>query len=119
MVVIKNHIIATPIENHSTISSYIGYTVLTLLALIVLTNLNLSFFRPWRHKRKYGSIDNYQNISGIPGVGTIFVLAAALFLPPSLTFGIVLVILFLADVGGLHFALFAIISEFFRAGKND
>ena len=94
MVVINNHIIATPIENHSTIASYIGYTILSLLALIVLTNLNLSFIRPWRYKRKHGSFDNYQNISGIPGVGTIFVLIAALFLPPSLTFGVVLIVFF-------------------------
>jgi len=118
-VVIKNHITATPIENYSAIASYIGYTALILLALVVLTNLNLSIIRPWRHMRKHGSFDNYQNMSGIPGIGTIFVLVAALFLPPSLIFGVILIILFLADTGGLHFALYAIISEFFHAEKNN
>ena len=119
LIVVKNHFLTATIEDYSNIAKYIGYTVLTILTLIVITNINLSFIRPWRYKQKHGSFENYQNISGIPCIGSIFVLAAALLLPPNIFFGILLLALFLMDPGALHFALNAILSDLINARKDN
>ena len=117
--VVKNHFLTGEIEQYSRVSSVIGHVILALLSLVVITNIYLFFIRPWRYKVKHGSLNNYQNISGIPLVGTVLVFLAALFLPPSITYGVVLMFLFLADVGGLHYGFFVIIKEYIYARKNN
>ncbi|MDA8746529.1 hypothetical protein N9N28_18040 [Rubripirellula amarantea] len=54
---------------YSTLSSLI----LAPALLIAVTNFHLSFLRPWLHKRRQGTMDNYKFVSGIPMVGTILV----------------------------------------------
>lgn len=78
------------------------YSFLLLPAGVCILNLFTSFFRPWRHFRKFGHMKNYRHVSGIPIFGGFLIFAAALLLPPSPIIGAILLVLYLLDTGGIH-----------------
>lgn len=90
-------------------SNAILYLILLLPAGVCFLNLSTSFLRPWRHFRKFGHLENYRHVSGIPIFGALFVLAAALLLPPSPFIGAILLLLYLMDTGGIHWFFYSIL----------
>jgi hypothetical protein len=111
---IRSHIIGGPVENYSDVANTIGIIAVSLAALVVFLNIYLSFIRPSIYRFRHGTLDGFGNISGLPVVGTILVLLAAFFLAPNKALGILLLILFVVDTGGLPCFLFVMAREFMR-----
>ena len=85
-----------------------------LLAVICVGyNLHTSFIRPWLYRRSHGDLSGYQYVSGVPVLGSILIGIAALFFPCAPWIGGLLLVLYLMDPGGLHFAAFAMLRECF------
>lgn len=55
-----------------------GLTLVLLAAFIAAFNFHLSFFRPLLYLRSHGSLTGYRFISGVPIVGTFFLLVGVL-----------------------------------------
>jgi hypothetical protein len=93
-----------------------GRTVLgiifTLLATAVcLLNVMLSTIGPWLYKRKHGSMKDFGSMSGLPMVGSFFVLFAGALMPPSVLVGSFLLILYVIDGNGFPSFFFEFIRD--------
>lgn len=81
-----------------------GGIIAALVILLFSYNIYTSFLRPWIHQRRFGSLDDYQYVSGAPGLGSLLVPVAALLLPNFTWIGVVLLAIYLLDTGGIHIA---------------
>lgn len=96
-----------------------GILVGLIAVLLVGLNLYASFIRPWLHQRAHGDLDDYRYVSGIPLVGSLLLGLAALFLPASLWIGVLLLILYFADPGGILLAAIVILRECISGKSNN
>ena len=99
------------------LSSIVGLVLAAFAAFLVFFNLYTSFLRAWLHKRKHGNYDNFQNVSGAPALGSILIFVAALFLPACMPVGIILLVLYLLDMGGIHVAALMFFSDLLPSDK--
>lgn len=90
---------------HSKPDGTTGLVLLGGAGAIALLNLHLSYLRPWLYYRKQKSMDGYSYVSGIPGLGTVAVIAAVLFNFQHLLTGILAICILIADTGGLPWFL--------------
>lgn len=86
-------------------SSRLVLLPLAFAAGIGLLNFHLSFVRPWMFKRRHGSFENYQFVSGLPAIGTVVVVLTVIA-----SFGVRLVAfaglaILAIDTGGLPWFL--------------
>jgi len=91
--------------HHSRLAGTTGYILLVGAGAIALLNLYLSSLRPWLYHKKHKSMDGYNYVSGIPGLGTMAVIAAVLFNFQHLLTGILAICILIADTGGLPWFL--------------
>ena len=103
-VVVLRHFIG--IDPLSILNIKWGRTVLgilfTLLATgVCLLNFYLSLLVPWLYKRRHGSMSDFAHMSGLPLVGGFSVLCAGALMPPSVAFGIYLLLLYVIDGNGI------------------
>lgn len=70
-------------------------------------NFYLSFIRLWWINRRRGSLDGISNVSGIPMVGTLLVLASMLFGFGSFGTSVIALCSVLLDTGGASWFLVA------------
>ena len=87
---------------------YVGIGFAALAILITLLNVYLSFVAPWLHYREHGDMQDYSHMSGFPVIAGLFVLFAGVLVPSSPPVGVVLLITYLADTGGLPWFLFSV-----------
>lgn len=74
----------------------------TVLATgVCLLNFYLATFVPWRYKQQHGSMEGYGHVSGLPVIGGFFILCAGALMPPSISLGVFLLLLYLIDSHGL------------------
>jgi hypothetical protein len=79
----------------------VGWTLALLAGVIALLNICLTYVVPWLHEREHGDMEDYSNSSGLPIIGGFFVLFAGALLPASPAIGVLLLVVYLADTGGL------------------
>lgn len=78
-----------------------GGVLATVAGLIGGLNVYLAYWRPWRYRRRWGSLAGYRFVSGLPLVGTLFLVAGCLIAFGSPTVGLIGGLAGLLDVGGL------------------
>jgi len=89
----------------------LGYISLTLATLTCLFNFYVSIYVPWEYERKHGSMKDFAHTSGLPILGSIFVLGAGALLPSSIYIGIFLLFLYVIDGNGLPYFFVCIIRD--------
>lgn len=92
-----------------------GGIIAALLILLFSFNIYTSFLRPWMHQQKFGSLDDYQYVSGAPGLGSLLVPVVALLLPSYAWIGVTLLAIYLMDTGGIHIAAFFFLRDCFSS----
>jgi hypothetical protein len=117
--IVRLHFLGHGSSGHSPIQLTVGILITLLAAFFVGFNLYTSFWRPWRYRRSHGDYEGYQHVSGAPGLGSILIGLAALFLPSAIWIGVVLLTLYLMDPGGLLVAAAVIIRECFSPKTNN
>lgn len=80
---------------------YAGMVLVIGACLVGCLNFYLSFARPWMYRRMYGSMDGYRFLSGLPVVGTFFLVAGSVIGFGSTTIGLLGILSALFDSGGL------------------
>jgi hypothetical protein len=70
-------------------------------------NFWLSFIRPNLYRKRHGGMEGFKNVSGIPIVGTIFLLVAVYFSFGSVAAAIVGLIACMCDTGGITWFVIA------------
>lgn len=98
-----------------TTSMIAGWTLLSIYAFFAIFNFYLSAIRPWLSLRR-GETD-IKHVSGIPIVHTVFLALSIFTMPPSLSAGILMLVLLALDTGAAHWAALAFAREFLS--KND
>ncbi len=78
-----------------------GWSFAVMAAAVAGLNIYLSLIAPWRYKRETGSTQGYRSMSGLPAIGGFFVLFAAALIPASPIVGASLLLIYIADTGGL------------------
>lgn len=78
-----------------------GWSFAVMAVAVAGLNVYLSFIAPWRYKRATGSMQNYSWVSGLPAIGGFFVLFAGALIPASPAVGATLLVVYVADTGGL------------------
>ena len=78
-----------------------GGVLVSLAILVGCLNLYLAYLRPWRYRRKWGSLEGYRFVSGLPLVGTLFQVAGCLVAFGNPTVGFIGCLAGLLDTGGL------------------
>lgn len=74
----------------------------TVLATgVCLLNFYLVTFVPWEYKQQHGSMEGYAHVSGLPVIGGFFILCAGALMPPSISLGVFLLLLYLIDSHGI------------------
>lgn len=117
--IVRLHFLDHSSSEHSPIQLTTGILITLLAALFVGFNLYTSFWRPWRYRRSHGDFEDYQYVSGAPGLGSILIGLAALFLPSAIWIGVVLLALYIIDPGGLLVAAAVIIRECFSPNADN
>jgi hypothetical protein len=77
----------------------IGLSLVLVGALLAVLNFHLSFTRPLLYRLRHGSSEGYRFVSGIPLVGTFFVMAAVLVSFGEVVTALVGLGVLLADTG--------------------
>ncbi|UCE51160.1 MAG: hypothetical protein JSV31_18070 [Desulfobacterales bacterium] len=91
--------------------TFVG-TVFTLLAAgVCLLNFYLSILVPWLYRRRHGSMANFAHVSGLPVIGGVFIFCAGALMPPSISLGIFLLLLYVIDGNGIPWFFVSIIQN--------
>lgn len=101
VVVYRHFLIVAPVKELTTIKHGMGILFIVVAALIMATNLHLAIIRPWWYRLKHGNFENYKNESGIPLIGEIFVVMAALYSPSSHITGALLLFVYFSNVSAI------------------
>ncbi len=88
-----------------------GWSFAVMAIAVAGLNLYLSFVAPWLHKREFGSMEDYSRISGFPAIGGFFVLFAGALIPASPVVGAGLLLIYVADTGGLPWFFVSTVSS--------
>jgi hypothetical protein len=91
---------------HDTVTGIMGIVFAGLGVAIGGLNLYLSFIRPRLYQFKQGSMQGYRFVSGVPIVGTIFVLMGGINGFGSLPIALLGIIAMVIDTGGCLWFLF-------------
>lgn len=95
------------------------FVPLYFAVFVTLFNAHLNFSRPWLHYIKHKNMENYRFVSGIPAVGSIAILVSSLWSPPSLWIGILMLVTYILDTGGLLlFAVTVVVEKFIRGESH-
>ena len=78
-----------------------GWSFAVMAVAVAGLNVYLSFIAPWRYERETGSVEGYRSMSGLPAIGGFFVLFAGALIPASPMVGAGLLLVYVADTGGL------------------
>lgn len=89
---------------------FVGWICLAIYGLVAIFNFCMSIIRPRLHDRR--GQDDYQHVSGIPIVHSLFLVGAIAILPPSITAGMLMLVLLCLDTGAAHWAAFAFARDF-------
>lgn len=85
-------------------------SIFTILAILVcLLNFYLTFLNPWLYRIAHGSMEDYGSMSGLPLVGSIFIVLAGALMPGSVILGIFLLILYAIDGNGIPWVFISIL----------
>ena len=84
-----------------------GWSFAVMAIPVAGLNIYLSFIAPWLYERETGSLEGYSGMSGLPAIGGFFVLFAGVLIPASPIVGASLLLVYLADTGGLPWFLVA------------
>ena len=85
-----------------------GWIAIGIAAVIALLNFYLSFVRYRIHRFRGGSADACRFVSGIPGLGSVALLAGALLIPSSWSALGVIAVIALLDTAGLPWFFLAL-----------
>ena len=84
------------------LSRYVfGWSFAVLAIAVAGLNVYLSIIAPWLYERETGSVQGYRGMSGLPAIGGFFVLFAGALIPASPVVGAGLLLVYVADTGGL------------------
>jgi predicted transposase YbfD/YdcC len=111
-VIVSRHFLWPSAAQPGTASFVGGIVFAVLFALVSLLNFHLSFIRPLLHQWNGGTEADYKFVSGIPLVGSIFGLPAAVLLPSGWIVGALLLVLLLLDTGGMPWLVYSMIYAF-------
>ncbi len=95
-------------EKASSGMAVVGWVFLALGALTCAVNVYLYVIAPGLYRLKGDKEADYRGPSGLPGIGSLFIGCAALFLAPSVALGMVMLVLYFADSLGLPRAVLAL-----------
>ncbi|NNC64785.1 MAG: hypothetical protein HKN84_08380 [Gammaproteobacteria bacterium] len=82
-----------------------GWSFAAMAVAVAGLNVYLSFIAPWLYERRMGSMQGYRAMSGLPAIGGFFILFAGALIPASAIVGASLLVVYLADTGGLPWFL--------------
>ena len=89
-----------------------GGVFATLAGIVSLFNFYLHQVVPWMYRREHGTTEGFGSMSGLPIIGSLFILLAAILLPASVAAGIVLFVFYVLDMLGLFWVtIYAIRGE--------
>jgi hypothetical protein len=74
---------------------------------IGILNTYLSFIRPGLYRQRHGSFEGYRFISGVPGLGTVFIIVAGAWGFGELLTTVIGLVALALDTGGWPWFLFA------------
>ena len=113
VVALRHFIGISPLSSlHINWGGTVAGTVFTLLATgVCLFNFYLSILVLWLYKRQHGSMADFRGVSGLPIVGGIFILCAGALMPPSVSFGIFFLLLYIIDGNGIPWFFISIIQN--------
>lgn len=83
----------------------VGWSFAVMATAVAGLNIYLIVLVPWLYEREMGSMDGYSGMSGLPVIGGFLALFAAMLIPASPLIGVGLLIVYLADAGGLPWLL--------------
>ena len=89
--------------------TFLGILFTVLASVVCLLNFYLSHLVPWLYMREHGSMTGFASMSGLPVIGGIFIFCAGALMPPSVTLGICLLLLYVIDGNGLPRVLISFI----------
>jgi hypothetical protein len=92
-----------------------GALCMGLATLVACLNFSLSFIRPLYFKIKKAE---YHFVSGLPGIGTIFLIFAGILLPKSLFLGYAALLIICLDTGGLPWFIVVMAYQWFSSAKK-
>jgi hypothetical protein len=88
--------------------------ILGVVALLVSAfNFHVSVVVPWLYQRRCGTMAGFAHMSGLPIMGSLFVVAAGALLPPVPWLGAFLLVLYVIDGNGLPRVLYSLVRHGF------
>ena len=85
---------------------------------VAAVNIYTSFIRDRIHLFRHGNMDNFQFVSGIPAIGSVFIITSSLCFTQSTLFGIALLATTVIDTGGFPWFLIAVFVDWY-SGTED
>lgn len=98
---------------------FLGVIFVILATLVCFFNCYLTFIAPLIYKIKYKGTQEFESISGLPVIGTIFIVISALLLPISIYLGYYFIFLLLIDANGMFWIVSYIAIENFKKLFNN
>ena len=95
-----------------------GCLFLFLAGFITVVNIYTSFLRDRIHRWRHGNLDDFQFVSGIPGIGNVFVVLSSLCFTQSPLIGTFLLVAIIADTGGFFWFPLALFIDWY-SGTED
>lgn len=103
----------------STVNWVFGLVPLGFAVFVTLLNAHLVFLRPWLHYFKDKTMENYRFISVVSLIGSIAILVSSLWSPPSFWLGILMLVTYTLDTGGLLMVAITFVVEEFIRGESQ
>ena len=95
-----------------------GGLFLFLAVLVTSINIYTSFLRDRIHVWRHGNLDDFQFVSGIPAIGSVFVALSSLCFAQSPLIGALLVFAIIADTGGFFWFPRALFIEWYSCTED-
>ena len=95
-----------------------GSLFLFLAGFVTFVNIYTSFLRNRIHNWRHGNLDDFQFVSGIPVIGSVFVILRSLCFTQSPMVGTVLIALIIADTGGFFWFPLALFIDWYSGTKH-
>jgi uncharacterized membrane protein len=104
VVVVLRHFLGVdivPFIKPVAVRTVVGVLLAVAATLVCAFNFFLHFVSPWLYKKEHGSMEGYDEMSGLPVVCGFFVLGAGALMPESAFTGGFLLALFALDTNGV------------------
>jgi hypothetical protein len=95
-----------------------GSLFLFLAGFVTFVNIYTSFLRDRIHNWRHGNMDDFQFVSGVPAIGSVFVILGSLCFTQSPMVGTVLIALIIADTGGFFWFPLALFIDWYSGTKD-